>query len=458
MADNPMDESKRLFAETPTGTLFMRAAIPGATGMLISSIYSLIDGILVGRFVGGTAFAAINLAMPFVILAFALGDLIGSGSAVPISISLGKGDEDRANQVFTCATIMNVLTGLALGIVFFLGAPAIMAAMGATGELARLAASYLRVYAVFLPFTTVLYAVDNYLRISGQISRSFMVNLFMAVFGTVLEYLLLAELHLGVRAAAFSFSMAMAMSVVLAFWPFVRGGLQLRFVRPEPTTEMVLEIVRLGMPIFLENVSGRLMSIVMNMALLRLGGEDAVSVWGVLMFSEGIVATLIYGTVDSLQPAVGFNWGAGTLGRVKSLELHCFAASAAFGLVYVVFVRTVPDIITLVFLPDATPELLALSVSALRVFALAYLMRWLAFATQSFMVAVGQSKLASLVSVVMALVAPLAALAALWPLGLDGLWLNTPVASLVTAALCGFVLLRFKGSVHERAAAARMDA
>ena len=114
MADNPMDESKRLFAETPTGTLFMRAAIPGATGMLISSIYGLIDGILVGRFVGGTAFAAINLAMPFVILAFALGDLIGSGSAVPISISLGKGDEDRANQVFTCATIMNVLTGLAL--------------------------------------------------------------------------------------------------------------------------------------------------------------------------------------------------------------------------------------------------------------------------------------------------------------------------------------------------------
>ena len=69
--------------------------------------------------------------------------------------------------------------------------------------------------------------------------------------------------------------------------------------------------------------------------------------------------------------------------------------------------------------------------------------------------AVGQAKLASLVSVVMALAAPLVTLVALWPLGLEGLWLNTPVASVLTAGVCGFVLLRFKGSVHERAAAAR---
>ncbi|MBQ3282356.1 MAG: MATE family efflux transporter [Atopobiaceae bacterium] len=455
MADNPMTESRELFAETPTGTLFMRAAIPGAAGMLVSSIYGVMDGVLVGRFVGETAFAAINLTLPFVILAFALGDLIGSGSAVPISISLGRGDEDRANQVFTCATAMNVITGLVLGITFFVSAPAIMAAMGATGLLARLATSYLRVYAIFLPFTTVLYAVDNYLRISGQIGRSFLVNLFMAVFGAALEYLLLGGLHLGVRAAAAAFSIAMTVSVALSFWPFVRGQLQLRFVRPEPTLEMVAEIVRLGMPVFLENVSGRLMSIILNAALLRLGGEEAVSVWGVLMFSDSIVVMLIYGTVDSLQPAVGFNWGAGTLSRVKSLELYCFATSAAFGLAYVLAAQTFPDIITLVFLPEAEPGLLTMSVHALRVFSLGFLIRWLAFATQSFMIAVGQAKLASLVSVVMALAAPLVTLVALWPLGLEGLWLNTPVASVLTAGVCGFVLLRFKGSVHERAAAAR---
>ena len=74
-----------LFAQTPPGKLFLIAALPGAIGMLASALYQLIDGILVGQVLGDTAFAAINLAMPFVIINFALADLIGVGSAVPIS-------------------------------------------------------------------------------------------------------------------------------------------------------------------------------------------------------------------------------------------------------------------------------------------------------------------------------------------------------------------------------------
>ena len=82
-------DNKKLFTETPPTKLFFRAAIPGAIGMLASSLYTLADGMLVGRILGDTAFAALNLAMPFVIINFSLADLIGVGSAVPISIRLG---------------------------------------------------------------------------------------------------------------------------------------------------------------------------------------------------------------------------------------------------------------------------------------------------------------------------------------------------------------------------------
>ena len=86
-----------LFAKTPPGKLFVLAALPGAIGMLASALYQLIDGILVGQVLGDTAFAAINLAMPFVIINFALADLIGVGSAVPISVRLGQKEEKAAN-------------------------------------------------------------------------------------------------------------------------------------------------------------------------------------------------------------------------------------------------------------------------------------------------------------------------------------------------------------------------
>lgn len=83
-------DQKTLFLETPPHRLFLQAALPGSVGMLASSLYQLMDGIFVGQILGDTPFAALNLAMPLVIINFALADLIGVGSAVPISVRLGE--------------------------------------------------------------------------------------------------------------------------------------------------------------------------------------------------------------------------------------------------------------------------------------------------------------------------------------------------------------------------------
>ena len=95
--------TKRFTLKTPPTRLFFKAAVPGSIGMLASSIYQLVDGMLVGQLLGNTAFAALNLAMPFVIINFALADLIGVGSSVSISIRLGEKNEKEASNLFTCA-------------------------------------------------------------------------------------------------------------------------------------------------------------------------------------------------------------------------------------------------------------------------------------------------------------------------------------------------------------------
>lgn len=442
--------TEKLFAHTPPLRLFLTAALPGALGMLVSSIYGLMDGIFVGQFIGETAFAAVNLAMPFVIVNFAFGDLIGVGSSVPISIAHGKGERDAANNIFTCACLLNVGTGLVTGLAFLLAAPAIMAAMGATGELARQATLYLRVYSAFLPFTSICFAADNYLRICGRIRRSMLTNVLMAVTGAAIEFVLLGMLDRGVGAAAFSYCVAMLVAASVALWPFFRGGMDLEFARPHFSAGIIGEIVRNGTPVFLENVSGRITSIVLNIALLALGGEIAVSIYGVLMFTDGVIVPLIYGTVDSLQPAVGYNWGAGNLGRVKALERCSFVATAVLSAIYVAVVILLQEQIVRVFVPAADAAFMREATLALSVFCLAFVVRWVPFATEAFMIAVGQARLASIVSVGQALVCPLLTLAALWPLGLTGLWLNMAVSSVLATALSACVLVLFRRTVHAR--------
>ena len=158
-----------LFSKTPPLKLFFLTSIPGAISMLASALYQTLDGVFVGQFLGSTAFAALNLAMPFVIINFSLADLIGVGSAVPISVCLGKKQEQEANGMFSCACLLIVGTGLLVGGILFGAAPLLIDLMGAQGEFAALAIQYLRVYALCSPFTTIVFAMDNYLRICGYI-------------------------------------------------------------------------------------------------------------------------------------------------------------------------------------------------------------------------------------------------------------------------------------------------
>ena len=118
--------------------------------MLASALYQTVDGIFVGQILGERPFAALNLAMPFVIINFSLADLIGVGSSVPISINLGRKEEKKANNIFTAACLLILLAGILMGAVLYAAAPLLIRLMGAEGELAKFAVQYLRVYALLL--------------------------------------------------------------------------------------------------------------------------------------------------------------------------------------------------------------------------------------------------------------------------------------------------------------------
>lgn len=162
------------------------------------------------------------------------------------------------------------------------------------------------------------------------------------------------------------------MGSLLGFTPFLRGRATLRLCLPRPSAGMLRRIVACGSPSFLNNVAGRLASIVMNAILVRVGGELAVTVYGVLMYADGFIRPLPYGMCDSLQPSIGANWGAHRFDRVRAIERCCLVSAAVVSLAS---------------------------------------------------------------AAVIALVFPLALIAVLWPLGLTGLWLNMPVTSLFAGAL-----------------------
>lgn len=439
---------KTLFSKTSPTKLFFLAAIPGSIGMLASALYQLIDGILVGRILGETAFADLNLAMPLVIINFSIADLIGVGSSVPISIKLGEKKEKEANNLFTCSSILIVGVSFLFGAFMFLLAPTLIKLMGAKGELAHLSVLYLRVYSLCAPVTTIIFAVDNYLRICGQIKGSMFLNIFMSILIAVMEFIFLHVFNWGIGAAALATCLGMFICSLIAFYPFFRGKLQLRFCKPHFHISMIKQIILCGSPNFLNNIAARITSIFMNILLLRMGGAMAVSVYGILMFADGFVQPLLYGMCDSLQPAIGYNWGARNYSRVKAIAKRCFIASFLLSILAILILVCFPKQLVLLFTTNADATLMEMGVAALLLFSITYVTRWFSFATQSFMAAIEQPIFASIISVSTALFFPILIVILLWPMRLNGLWLNMPVTAVLAAILSIIILKLFQKNME----------
>lgn len=433
-------DNKSLFEKTTISKLFAIVAIPGIISMLVSSLYSIIDGIFVGQLLGGDAFAAVQLVMPFVIINFAIADLIGVGSSVPIAIKMGEKDEKTASNIFSSACLLIFLTGIGVGVLLYFFGGYFVKLMGAEERIVSMATQYLRVYAAFAPITTIVFAVDNYLRICGKVRYSMIVNILMSVFSIILEFLFLFVFRMDIWGAALATCLSMVVCAAIALFPFVRGKMQLRFVKPKIDRKVLGSILSNGAPTFLNNISGRVTSIVFNIFLLRLGGSIGVAAYGVVMYADSIMLPVIYGFCDSLQPAIGYNYGAKNHDRIAAIRRKCFIICGALSVLMAIILFLLRQPIVGIFVQAEDTALITMATHALSLFSIAYLTRWVSIVSQSYFSAIGKAGYATIISLAVAFVFPMLMLFALEPIGLDGLWLNLPAASLLTAVLA-FVIL-----------------
>ena len=444
-----MEQSNKFFATAKPTSLFLRVALPGLVSMLAMSLYLAFEGTFVGHIVGDIAFAAINIGVPIVMINNALADLIGVGSSAPISVALGRKDVKRACNIFTCSIILIVSLALFTGIIIYFSAPWFVSIMGAKGELASLSINYVRVYAIMGPFTTIVFAMDNYLRISGFVKGSMLLNLFMTCLTVSFLALFLGLLKMNVEGAALASCLSLFICACIAFVPFIRKKAILKFVRPRFDAGMIKNILACGTPTFLNNVAGRITAIIMNSALIRMGhelygdgGTVAVATYSVLMYVSGIIEPMLYGMSDSVQPAVGYNWGAGDLKRVSGITKVSFTVCGLVSVLCATVMFLFPRPLTSLFVnAEKSPELMALAVHAVPYFGLAFLFGWFCFAVQGFFAAIEKPFFATVVSISFAIITPVSLIYALTPMGLDGLWLNYFGRSLLTGIIAVILII-----------------
>lgn len=438
-----MTQQERIFITLSPTRLFFRCALPSMVSMAVTSLYTVVDGIFVGRYVGADALAAVNLVMPLLLISFALIDLVAVGSSVQIAIRLGEQKSEEASRIFSFCSKLILLLSLLIGAAgFFLAGPAV-ALMGAERQVTAMAVDYLRVYALLAPFIMLFFALDNYLRICGRVRYSMGINVFTSLVNIVLDALFLIVFRWGVAGAALASCIGMALGTVLGLLPFLRKKLPLRFVRGRVPLHQLAALLANGSSEFFSSIAGSVLMVILNSVLLHLAGTPAVSAFSIVMYVDSIVGALLFGMADSMQPAISYNYGAGSRTRMFALEKRVLTAAAAISLAVLVWMQLGGEQVIPLFLKEEDSALLDMTLRAMELFSLSYLLGWVSTCLSSFFTALNRPGLSLILAFSRTLIFPLLSLLVLpGALGLDGVWLISTATGVLAAILSLLFLLR----------------
>ena len=356
--------------------LFVKLAIPSLISMLFSSLYMMADGIFVGKIIGSKALAAINLVFPIIMILFAVGDMIASGASVKIGIKLGEKNEKEASEIFSVALLFIFILNIIFAIIGLIFTKDIIFILIKDKELANLAYKFAYVFILFLPIIAPFFAIDNYLRICGKANMSMWINIGVSVLNIILDAIFIGYLKLGIEYAALASSLSMSIGTLILIYPFITKKVALKFTKPKIKIKEMLGIIYNGSSQFFSNISGSIMSIIMNSFLLHYGGAVGVAAYSIVMYIESLIVPMLFGMIDAVQPVFSYNYGAKNNKRIMTFFKITCTVALSISIVTMIIIFVFPDFLVRMFSSESDIAVIDMAKKALLLYAPSYLFTW----------------------------------------------------------------------------------
>lgn len=418
-----------LYTKESLYKFFIKCVLPSILSMLFISLYYLIDGIFIGNFLGSSALAAFGLVVPFVMMSFALADMIAIGSSVQISMCLGQNDRQKANELFTSSSLIIIALSCLIGALEYALAPYLIELLNIDDSIKARSIATMQVFALFAPLTMLAFALDNYLRICARTYFAMFINIASALITIVLDFIFLALLGLELEYAALATCLGLAISTILGLLPFVLGRCELKFTRFRLDFKRLKIILFNGSSEFLNNISGSLYAVFANLVLLELAGAKGVAAFSILTYIDGFFITMIRALSDGTQPALSFNHAQKNATRLRALLKMLFLSALVFTALTLLGVLLFSDFVISLFASGKEAEFIGFASHALVLFSLNFALAPFNVLTGGILTAFEQVKFSLILSLTQNLCLPLIFLLLLSHfIGLEGVWL-TPLFS-----------------------------
>ena len=416
--------------------------MPSTLMMIVSSVYSIVDGFFVSNCVGKNAFASLNLIFPVIMALAAFGFMIGTGGSALIAKTLGEGEPKKANEIFSMLVLVLALGGAAVSMLFFVFLRPVSYAVGADEATVDGCVLYGRILLVSLPLFMLQNSFQSFLATAEKPGFGLKVMVFAGLTNVVLDFLLVYVFPFGLAGAAAATALSQAVGAAIPLVYFLReNDTPLRLTRPCLDLRALGKACYNGSSEMVSNLSGSLVGILYNVQLMAIAQEDGVSAYGVLMYVNFVFMAFFFGYSIAVTPVVGYHYGARNHAELKSLLRKSLAITLAVSLLMAGAAIALAGSIADVFVGyDAA--LRELTANALRLYSISFLVCGFNIFGSAFFTGLNDGTASALISFLRTLIFQVAAVLLLpRALGIDGIWLAVAAAETVTLLVTGGLLV-----------------
>lgn len=412
----------------------LRFTFPSIIMMVFTSIYGVVDGFFVSNFVGKTPFAAVNFIMPFLMILGTVGFMFGTGGSALIAITMGAGDKERAQRLFSLFIYVSAICGILIGALGIVVIRPVAAWLGAEGEMLDNCVVYGRIILAVLPALILQYEFQSFFITAEKPKLGLAVTVAAGVANMVLDALFVGVLRWGLVGAAAATAISQSVGGIIPLIYFGRPNTSLlRLTRTKFDGRALLKACTNGSSELMSNISMSVVGMLYNIQLMKYAGEDGVAAYGVLMYVNMIFLAAFIGYSVGVAPVIGYHYGAGNHGELKGLLKKSLVLIGIFSVGMVALAEGLARPLALIFV-GYDPELLDMTLRGFLVYSFSFLFAGLAIYGSSFFTALGNGLVSALISFLRTLVFQVAAVLIFPPIwGLDGIWFSIVAAELVAA-------------------------
>lgn len=412
-----------------TYSKLLRFVFPSIIMMVFTSIYGVVDGLFISNFAGKTAFASINLVMPFVMILGGIGFMIGTGGTALVSKVLGEGKKEKANEIFTMMIIFTLLLGALLSVIGVVSMPWVAKFLGATEEMMADCILYGRIVTGFTVAFMLQNVFQSFLIAAEKPKLGLLATVLAGVTNMVLDAVFIIVFKCGVAGAAIATGLSQCVGGIFPLIYFSKKNASLlHLTKTKLEIKPILNACGNGSSELMSNISSSVVSMIYNFQLMKYVGEDGVSAYGVLMYVQFIFVAIYIGYAIGCAPITGYHFGARNHNELKNMLRKSSFLSAVSGVVLTILAIALSSPLAKLFV-GYDKELYELTRHAFRLFAYSFLLAGFNIFTSSFFTALNNGAVSAAISFMRTLIFQTSSVLIL-PifLGVDGIWWAITVA------------------------------